>query len=114
MTKDEFCVLIIDDNDGDATTDFPDEPGCASPLDDDETDPDPLPECANGVDDDGDDLADYPDDEQLRVALAFSLGPVSAEGRELVESLHAPSESVLTVEQRVYGSSYRPPGACTA
>ncbi len=50
------------DNDGDTIADFPDDPGCLSPTDDDETTPDPAPECGNGTDDDGDTLIDYPDD----------------------------------------------------
>ncbi len=48
-----------EDNDGDGLTDG-DDPGCADPGDDDESD-DPLPQCRNEVDDDGDgdiDLAD--------------------------------------------------------
>ena len=37
----------------------------------------------------------YPQDEQLGVALAFYLGPASAEGQALVRELHAPTEPVL-------------------
>ena len=51
------------DNDGDARVDFPNEPGCASPDDDDEVDPQPTPECADGLDNDGNGLSDYPNDE---------------------------------------------------
>src|SRR5690606_14979255 len=54
------------DNDGDGNTDYPADPGCASPSDNDETDDCPsgptCPVCANGVDDDGDGLTDYPND----------------------------------------------------
>ena len=50
------------DNDGDGKTDWPFEPGCTSPSDDDELDPTAEPACGNGTDDDGDSRADYPDD----------------------------------------------------
>lgn len=53
------------DNDGDGITDFPNEPGCETPLDHDETDSCPgvgCPECADGADNDGDGLVDYPND----------------------------------------------------
>ncbi len=66
------------DNDGDGHTDFPAEPGCASPLDDDELDtcPDGLdcPACSNGDDDDGDGATDYPDDDGCRSASQSSEG----------------------------------------
>ncbi|HEV8320963.1 MAG TPA: hypothetical protein VG389_05070 [Myxococcota bacterium] len=50
------------DNDGDAVTDYPAEPGCTAPADGDETDPIAPATCANGADDDGDALTDYPAD----------------------------------------------------
>jgi hypothetical protein len=50
------------DNDGDGKTDFPNEPGCTTLLDDDETDPATPPECADGLDNDGDGRADHPAD----------------------------------------------------
>jgi large repetitive protein len=54
------------DNDGDGLIDYPEDPGCLSPLDDDETDDCPdgpnCPECADGIDNDGDGLIDYPAD----------------------------------------------------
>jgi hypothetical protein len=49
------------DNDGDGFIDFPNDPGCASPQDDDETDDTP-PQCSDGVDNDGDGYIDYPAD----------------------------------------------------
>ncbi len=55
-------VLVIDpcsdnkDNDGDGLFDYPDDPGCSSPTDGDETD---LPQCADGRDNDGDGLIDF-------------------------------------------------------
>ncbi len=55
-----------EDSDGDTLIDYPDDPGCSSPSDDDETDACPdgptCPACSNGVDDDDDSIADYPDD----------------------------------------------------
>lgn len=47
-----------DDNDGDGLIDFPADPGCASGIDNNETNG----ACANGVDDDGDGAIDYPQD----------------------------------------------------
>ena len=47
------------DNDGDGLTDFPEDPGCQSPFDPDETD---IPQCSDGVDNDGDGTSDFPDD----------------------------------------------------
>ncbi len=51
------------DNDNDGVSDFPNEPGCESPDDDDETDPDSIPECSDGIDNDLNGFTDYPDDE---------------------------------------------------
>jgi MYXO-CTERM domain-containing protein len=47
------------DNDGDGKIDFPEDPGCQSPFDADETD---VPQCSDGVDNDGDGTTDYPAD----------------------------------------------------
>ncbi|MGE3279012.1 MAG: hypothetical protein AB7J40_04465 [Candidatus Altimarinota bacterium] len=47
------------DNDGDGKTDFPNDPGCESLLDNDETD---APLCSDGVDNDNDGLIDFPSD----------------------------------------------------
>ncbi|MBU2260268.1 DUF11 domain-containing protein, partial [Patescibacteria group bacterium] len=49
-----------DDNDGDGVTDYPDDPGCNSPQDDDESDG--TTECQDGEDNDSDGYTDYPDD----------------------------------------------------
>jgi hypothetical protein len=68
------------DNDGDGKTDFPDEPGCTSPSDDDETDPVALPACSNGIDDDGDGAVDYPGDADCLGASANSEQPVCSNG----------------------------------
>jgi MYXO-CTERM domain-containing protein len=52
------------DNDGDGQIDFPADPGCDSPQDNNETDG-AEPECSNGVDDaDPDTDVDWPDDQQ--------------------------------------------------
>ncbi|HEV8325249.1 MAG TPA: hypothetical protein VG389_26800 [Myxococcota bacterium] len=50
------------DDDGDGRADFPDDPGCLTPEDADETDPTFPPPCADGLDDDGDGRIDFPDD----------------------------------------------------
>ena len=49
------------DNDRDGKTDFPIDPGCADPGDDDETDPATAARCAaNTMDDDTDGQTDFP------------------------------------------------------
>jgi hypothetical protein len=52
------------DNDGDSKVDHPQDPGCSSATDDDETDssPPPPPECSDGEDNDGDANVDHPAD----------------------------------------------------
>ncbi len=52
------------DNDTDTKTDFPDDPGCSSTSDNDETDPPPSsdPECSDGDDNDSDGATDHPAD----------------------------------------------------
>lgn len=61
-----FCARAAcfdgDDDDADRRIDFPLDPGCDAPEDDDETDPPSPPACANGQDDDFNGVADYPDD----------------------------------------------------
>jgi len=54
------CNNGIDD-DGDGKTDYPNDPGCSSPTDNWEHDPN-GPACDNGTDDDGDGKVDYPSD----------------------------------------------------
>jgi hypothetical protein len=44
------------DNDGDGLIDFPADPGCSSPTDNDETD---VAECADGIDNDGNGKTDF-------------------------------------------------------
>ncbi|MFN3198695.1 MAG: hypothetical protein ACE366_09835 [Bradymonadia bacterium] len=49
------------DNDDDGAIDYPDDPGCDAPRDDDETDPVP-PACDDGLDNDTDGFTDFPED----------------------------------------------------
>jgi hypothetical protein len=49
------------DNDGDGLIDFPNDPGCSSAEDYDETDIG-FPQCSDGIDNDGDGLIDFPND----------------------------------------------------
>ncbi|MFT3700495.1 MAG: hypothetical protein QM831_45545 [Kofleriaceae bacterium] len=64
------------DDDGDGKADFPEDPGCESADDNDETDDCPsgpnCPACSNGVDDDGDGKIDYPLDPQCLSASGAS------------------------------------------
>ena len=46
------------DNDGDGLTDYPNDPGCSDPTDNDETDP---PQCSDTSDNDGDGFIDMAD-----------------------------------------------------
>lgn len=55
------CGDTLDD-DQDGKNGYPTDPGCASPADNDETDPNPLPACADGADNDNDGQTDYPMD----------------------------------------------------
>src|SRR5688572_5953706 len=50
-----------EDDDGDGLTDYPDDPGCENPVDDDELD-NPVAQCNDHIDNDDDGLTDYPDD----------------------------------------------------
>ncbi len=49
------------DNDGDGMTDFPDDLGCISAVDETEDSP-TMPQCNDGRDNDGDGTSDYPND----------------------------------------------------
>ncbi len=64
------------DNDGDGKIDFPNDPGCATPNGNDETDDCPngpnCPECSNGKDDDHDGETDYPADTTCKSAGGLS------------------------------------------
>jgi hypothetical protein len=50
-----------EDDDGDGLIDYPEDPGCEAPIDDDELDFG-TPQCDDGEDNDADGLTDYPDD----------------------------------------------------
>jgi large repetitive protein len=82
------------DDDSDGLVDYPDDPGCDSPTDDDETDDCPdgpsCPACANGQDDDGDGKTDYPDDPSCHAASGTSESCDSTEG---VTALTMPTTS---------------------
>lgn len=72
------CSDGIDD-DSDGKTDFPNDPGCATPTDADETDvcattpTDPAcPACSNTLDDDGDGQTDFPSDPSCVAASTLS------------------------------------------
>jgi len=59
-----MCSDGVDD-DGDGKADFPEDPGCDSPSDNDESDTCPgagCPQCADGIDNDGDGQTDWPND----------------------------------------------------
>lgn len=51
-----------EDDDEDGFTDFPTDPGCLYPEDNDEVDPDLPSACRDGLDNDEDGLTDYPED----------------------------------------------------
>jgi len=76
------------DDDGDGKTDYPNDPGCASPNGNNETDncpgPAGCPECANTLDDDGDGMTDYPADTTCKAAGDASESCISSEGVELI------------------------------
>lgn len=48
-----------EDDDGDGLADYPDDPGCESPLDPAEHDPGTPRACSDGADNDGDGRVDY-------------------------------------------------------
>lgn len=74
-----ICANGLDD-DGDGVTDFPAEPGCDSPSDNDETDPNVPRQCSNAADDDEDGLIDFPDDPGCIGAADDFEGPDCSDG----------------------------------
>ena len=87
------------DNDSDTKTDFPNDPGCSSPSDNDETDTCPgagCPVCADGMDNDSDTLVDYPMDPQCASAGASSESCRSSEG---IPELTMPTTTGTTAGQ---------------
>ncbi len=111
------------DNDGDGKTDFPNEPGCTSTADDDETDPTPLPACSDGMDNDMDGKTDFPMDTDCQSASgeteAAPCGPgvmvtdITATGMAMATTLATEmgrfspscSSATNTAPERIY--SYR-------
>ncbi len=75
------CANEVDD-DLDGLIDYPAEPGCASPADDDEEDPAISAACSNGLDDDGDGRLDYPQDENCAAAGDAVEGPDCADDED--------------------------------
>jgi len=63
------------DDDGDRKADYPNDPGCESPSDQDETNPQTPPQCSNGQDDDFNGVADFPDDPACESAADDSESP---------------------------------------
>nr|MBA2544684.1 hypothetical protein [Deltaproteobacteria bacterium] len=74
------------DDEPDGKTDYPNDPGCTSPNDNDEFDTCPnmpqCPECFDGLDNDGDGQFDYPNDVTCKAAGDASESCISAEGVE--------------------------------
>lgn len=72
------------DDDMDGKTDYPNDPGCATPDDDTETDACPngpgCPECGDGVDNDSDTMIDYPADTTCKAAGDSSESCMTSEG----------------------------------
>ncbi|HEV8320893.1 MAG TPA: hypothetical protein VG389_04720, partial [Myxococcota bacterium] len=65
------------DNDGDALIDFPADPGCVDPLDDDEVEP---PQCSDGLDNDADGLVDLDDPGCTDAADDSEVNPECSDG----------------------------------
>jgi hypothetical protein len=74
------------DDEPDGLTDYPNDPGCTSPNDNDEFDTCPnmpqCPECFDGLDNDGDGMFDFPNDTTCKAAGDASESCLSAEGVE--------------------------------
>jgi endoglucanase len=79
------------DDDGDGFVDYPDDPGCQSASDTDETDPVPTA-CADGVDNDGDGQTDYPNDPGCTAADDDDETDPPAAGDDLVVTLTTASD----------------------
>ncbi len=82
------------DNDGDGKIDYPSDPGCVVPQQDDEKDDCPAgpscPQCANGVDDDGNGSTDYPNDPGCTAAsdpFEFVNNPVACGAGLIIKQL---------------------------
>ncbi len=90
------------DDDGDGKLDYPTDPGCTSPTDDDETDDCPngpmCPECGNGIDDDGDGHIDYPADPTCKSASDVSEACPTSEGVTLVTMATTTGDTTTAVD----------------
>jgi hypothetical protein len=86
------------DDDGDGKNDYPQDPGCNKPTDDDEMDDCPngpnCPECGDNIDNDGDTKIDYPMDTTCTSASSVSEACIATEG---VMSLTMPVTMGTTV-----------------
>ncbi len=79
------------DDDGDGKNDYPTDPGCITPDDNDEADSCPgvgpnCPECGDGVDNDSDTKTDYPMDTTCMAAGDSSEACVTTDGVTLLTS----------------------------
>ncbi|MCK8499505.1 hypothetical protein M0222_17130 [Myxococcus fulvus] len=83
--------------DGDLVYDYPSDPGCESPEDDDETDPLTQPACSDGDDDDGDGLVDWPEDPGCGSAAGTS---ESGEGESCEAPIDLTTEASMGLEPR--------------
>ncbi|MBP8811854.1 MAG: hypothetical protein KBG48_36145 [Kofleriaceae bacterium] len=75
------------DDDGDTKIDYPNDPGCTSPTDGDETDTCPgtgCPQCGDGMDNDGDGFIDFPMDPECPAASGTAEQACSAETDPLI------------------------------
>ncbi len=84
-----MCKDSVDD-DGDGKNDYPNDPGCTTPEDNDESDacasgPGPnCPECGDGIDNDGDTKSDYPMDTTCMAAGDSSESCITTDGVTLL------------------------------
>ncbi|WP_141327312.1 IPT/TIG domain-containing protein [Myxococcus sp. AB025B] len=96
------CNDGLNNDDGDDVADYPNDPGCDSPEDDDETDPVPLPACSDQVDNDGDGRTDWPEDPGCSSAAGDSEGGEGETCAEPVDLMSVMEESaewaVLTLD----------------
>jgi hypothetical protein len=85
------------DDDGDGKADYPEDPGCDSPADNDEADTCPgagCPQCADGIDNDSDGMTDWPNDPNCVSASGTSESCVDT---DTVVTIAAPTTSGTTV-----------------
>lgn len=94
------------DNDHDGKTDYPNDPGCASPEDTDETDDCPngpnCPVCSNGKDDDHDGHTDYPDDAACSSAAGTTESCVESDPIVVVSMGTTNYDTTTAHDDRIY------------